>query len=431
MTGNRGGPMAPRGRGGGSSFIGGGSSGPRGGGGGSGPLRGHGSRGNFANNHNNRRGGGSFTAGAGGGGSGGGGYPHQSQSFRGRGQGHSGRGGRHDGGGGGTGAPFTARDGPMASSFGSSVGKKDENRRTLTDFKIVGLEIRDLSWTWGALPSSAALKTEVKGETSVGPEVLDAQAVVKDEVMEDDMALKTETLGVQSEESTQVVDDVAHTAEAVAPAVLEPKQEDPVAFGLRTTSHFSLDSPPPSRIRIYFHTPVTADDSRPIPHNSSPTFSFGVTPSDSRKGKRKKLEDDDGDLEEGRAPPPPPQMGGGMSDDRSSVAASVAPSVAETASEADWLMAAITEDQEEAEAEDELQPDDEDEDGDQLHVSEMVENHDDDHAHDDSAEILVDGATEHENNGESDYNALRHRPLVWKTLLSTLVARRTPQGAHC
>jgi len=78
----------------------------------------------------------------------------------------------------------------------------------------------------------------------------------------------------------------------------------------------------------------------------------------SRRGKRKKLEDDDGDLEEGRAPPPPP--GGSrpersMSDDRlerASTAPSVEPSVAETASEGDWLMAAIGED--EGDGEDEI-----------------------------------------------------------------------------
>jgi len=137
--------------------------------------------------------------------------------------------------------------------------------------------------------------------------------------------------------------------------------------------------PPPSRIRIYFHTPVTADDSRPIPHNSS----YGEVPSDARKGKRKKLEDDDGELEERRVPPPP-QRGGAMNDDQSSVGASVDPSVAETASEADWLMAAIVDGEEEAEgAAHDLG--DEDDGSDPLHISHIVKGHehempvDDDH----------------------------------------------------
>ncbi len=117
---------------------------------------------------------------------------------------------------------------------------------------------------------------------------------------------------------------------------------------------------PPSRIRIYFHTPVTAEDAQPIPHSST----TNPVPSDSRKGKRKKLEDDDMDLEEGRTQPPPPHM----SDDRSSVA----PSVAETASETDWLMAAIVE------GEDAEHDGDEEEVGAQLHVNENAEFLDDD-----------------------------------------------------
>lgn len=108
---------------------------------------------------------------------------------------------------------------------------------------------------------------------------------------------------------------------------------------------------PPSRIRIYFHTPVTADDAKPITPQSS--FSLGQS-SDPvlRKGKRKKLEDDDGDLEDGRGPPPPPPgiavVTPSVDHDGSESLVgrdSVAPSVAETASEADWLMAAIGEDE--------------------------------------------------------------------------------------
>ncbi|KAF7313545.1 Proteasome endopeptidase complex [Mycena chlorophos] len=258
---NRGGaPMSGRGRGGGSSGSFAGSTNGRGGG----QTRGHGSRGNFGNkDFHNRRGGGSF---GGAGGSGSFSNNNNSGSFRGRNQTRNNN------------SSFGTRDGPSNSSFGS--GKKDENRRTLTDFKIIGLEIRELAWTWGVVPSS------VKAE----PE------------------------------------EVSLSSEPKAPAD-GPK---PVS-----------DAGPPSRLRIYFHTPVTAVDSQPIPNNAS--FSLDALPSDSRKGKRKKIESDDGDddAEQRRGPPPPP----GLSDDRSSVAASVAPSVAETASEGDWLMAAITGDE--------------------------------------------------------------------------------------
>lgn len=311
MNGNRGGGGGPPGRGGrGGGNFAGGAAGVRGGAGPGGPLRGHGSRGNFGGNkdYHNRRGGGSFS-----GGSGTGSFQNSSGSFRARGQNHSTR-GRNDGGS----SAFGGRDGAVNSSFNS--GKKDENRRTLTDFKIVGLEIRELAWTWGVMPPSP-VKTEptevllgpghlslVKGES---PEGTDVRAVLTDG-----------SDAVASSSSTTAANDTAVSA-----------PDAPV--GARADI-----GPPPSRLRIYFHTPVTAVDSHPIPHNGS--FSLGAAPSDSRKGKRKKIESDDGDFEEGRGPPPPP----GMHDDRSSVAASVAPSVAETTSEADWLMAAIVGDAE-------------------------------------------------------------------------------------
>ncbi|KAJ6510140.1 hypothetical protein C8R47DRAFT_964628 [Mycena vitilis] len=305
MAGNRGGGLGGRG-GRGGSYSGGPAPGGRGGGPG-GPVRGHGSRGNFAGNkdYHNRRGGGSFA--------GGGSFQNSSGSFRGRGQNHTNR-GRNDGGGGSS--TFGARDGAANSTFNS--GKKDENRRTLTDFKIVGLEIRELPWTWGVLPS-APVKSEPK-EVSLAVDE-PAQDVVKTETAEEDSVKP-----VSADES-----DANASSSSVTDAKVAPASDIPV--GPRVVSDAG---PPPSRMRIYFHTPVTAVDSHPIPHNGS--FSLAATPSDSRKGKRKKIESDDGDFEEGRAPPPPP----GLHDDRSSVAASVAPSVTETTGEADWLMAAIS-----------------------------------------------------------------------------------------
>ncbi|KAJ6539048.1 hypothetical protein B0H19DRAFT_1176884, partial [Mycena capillaripes] len=305
MTGNRGGGMSGRG-GRGGSYSGGNAAGGRGGGPG-GQVRGHGSRGNFGGNkdYHNRRGGGSFN--------GGGSFQNPSGSFRARGQNHANR-GRNDGGGGTS--TFGGRDGPANSTFNS--GKKDENRRTLTDFKIVGLEIRELAWAWGVLPSSP-VKIEPKEVSLVADD--SAQDSVKSETAEEDTVKP-----VPADES-----DANAGSSSVTDVKAAPAPDIPV--GPRVVSDAG---PPPSRMRIYFHTPVTAVDSHPIPHNGS--FSLGATPSDSRKGKRKKIESDDGDFEEGRRPPPPP----GMHDDRSSVAASVAPSVTETASEADWLMAAIS-----------------------------------------------------------------------------------------
>ena len=40
--------------------------------------------------------------------------------------------------------------------------KKDENRRKFTDFKIVGFGNSDLSWSWGAIPTS---RCKIKAES--------------------------------------------------------------------------------------------------------------------------------------------------------------------------------------------------------------------------------------------------------------------------
>ena len=340
MGGNRGGLSGGRGRGG--SFIGGAAPGRGGGAGGqpNAPLRGQHSRNNFNNgtkDYNNRRGGGTAASFNAGGGSSG--YPHQGPaSFRGRNQGQSGatRGNRGDVG---SGPSFTSREGTQNSSFG---GKKDENRRTLTDFKIIGLAISDLGWTWGAIPSAAVKKEDqIDGFDAVGV----SNISVKEEGVDDNTPLPSSTV---SEKLEDIKEESSHVIQVGDADMTEATQVVESTSGAPVSSESSASQPPPSRIRIYFHTPVTADDSRPIPHNSS----YGEVPTDTRKGKRKKLEDDDGDLDERRVPPPPPQMGSSVVDDRSSVDPSVAASVAETASEADWLMAAIVEGEEEAETAD-------------------------------------------------------------------------------
>lgn len=340
---NRGGN---RGRGGGSYN----NMGSRGGGSNQGgSFRGHGSSRGFGNRDNRR--GGSFGSGGGQGfGHNGGGYHHQhhfqhqqnyssSSSLRGgRNQGFShSRGSRHEGGG-----SHITRDGSSAASTSFSSGKKDENRRTLTDFKIIGLEIAELKWSWGHLPHNNSNVT-VEHEDRPAISETAADVPVSGEVS---VAVKSETVTTEA--------DMSHSDSAAADATsieaIDVKDEPAL-------------TPPPSRIRIYFHTPVSADDLQPLTSQSS--FTDDGT-SNIRKGKRKKLEDDDGDFEDGRgAPPPPPHLSAMRSDqDTASVAASVdfegtetaagrdsvAPSVTETASEGDWLMAAIGE--EDADGED-------------------------------------------------------------------------------
>lgn len=284
-------------------------------------LRGHGSRagGNFNQNRRNQ---------------GSGGF-QQGGSFRNRNQGHSNQnrsGNRQEAG-------SNAQKEPAVNSAAPG-GKKEENKRTLTDFKIVGLEIPELEWSWGVLPSPPAVKTEPVDSV---PNIS-----VKDEVVVDDKsALKGTPAGdvqdSQAEASAQVT-EVAEGAET-------QKTAESQAAASSAAVDVNGASQPPSRMRIYFDTPVTADDSKPIPHSTGGAY---VDSASERKGKRKKLEDDDGDLEEGRGRPPPPRMT--MNDDRSSVSGSVVPSASETSGEKDWLMAAIVDGDEEAQAAAELQP---------------------------------------------------------------------------
>uniref|UniRef100_A0A0W0FL96 Proteasome subunit alpha type 1 n=1 Tax=Moniliophthora roreri TaxID=221103 RepID=A0A0W0FL96_MONRR len=409
MNTGRGGGMSGRpGRGGSTYNVGGGGGGNNpgrgGGGGGGGSMRSHGSRnqlGGSGKDFHNRRGpGGPFNAGGGsynnqGGGGGGG-------SFRGRNQGGQNRNQRYDGN--------------ASSSLGlrdSTNTKREERRRTLTDFKIVGLEISELSWTWGTLPRSAASATAgttIKledgtessqaqaAEPSIGSS---SSAVIKTEDDPDShMAVKKEvddesSLGLSIPIPVPHIEvdgpDDDDTATEVAVPLTDRGDASNESVGLASASG-SKDSlggfVPHSRIRIYFHTPVSADDSQPMSSYSS----LGSIPSPSRKGKRKKLDDDDGDLEEGRgAPPPAPQMG--MSDDRSSMAPSVAPSVAETASEGDWLMAAIVEGDETQRT---VAEDDENDDGDRQRVSEIVGIHENDAGFD------VDSSEQHASQGRHD-----------------------------
>ena len=336
---NRGGN---RGRGGGYNNMGGrGGQGGQGGG----SFRGHPSNRGFGNRDNRR--GGSFNAG---------GnfhqhghqhsYQHQqhhqqnqynhhpqhqnynnNNSFRGRNQGfsHSSRGARHDS------HASHGRDNASVASAGFSSGKKEENRRTLTDFKIVGLEIPELSWSWSVSQSDAvdaSVKTEDDPVSLPSTTASSAQGT-------GDSTPKTESATPNPDASTAAAAPGPGDASGASQATAI--KSEPTA----------ILPPPPSRVRIYFHTPVSADDSSLISSNAS-----YAQPSVSRKGKRKKLEDDDdGDDEDGRGPPPPAphssEMGHepdiGSVDGTETVLGrdSVAPSVAETASEGDWLMAAI------------------------------------------------------------------------------------------
>jgi 20S proteasome subunit alpha 6 len=310
MGGGRGGNMNKSGRGGNAGGgnrnmnanrgRGGGMHGGGRGGGMSGSIRGGHSRdrGGFGGNFNRK--GGSFASGP---------HHHNNASFRG---GHGGRGGQR-GGSGRSDSSFQSR-GASGSANAVSMSKREENRRTLTDFKIVAIAIESLGWQWGKVPSAPVTETKDEEELKAGD-----LAEVKQEHSTDSHALGDSRNGAKSDMSA----------------------EEPSPLSSSPTGSGS------GRMRIYFHTPPSADDARPI------------VPSDSRKGKRKKVDDEDGDADDGHRARPPPGLNGskGEHEDANSVKgnvepdatmerSSVAPSVAETASEGDWLMAAIAADTE-------------------------------------------------------------------------------------
>lgn len=284
--------------------------------GGGGSMRGHQSRDRGSFNNFNRRGG-SFSMN--------GPQHHQNNLSTRSGHGgrmhagHGGRSGRSDGYHSNRGLANASNTGS-----GSGLGKREENRRTLTDFKIVGLEIRSLGWHWGYIPPDS-----------------------------DPVKPKDEENVKREEDSTQEPGNVAEEAQDDPGDSAKPIEKD------TQSAHLTSNGATAARMRIYFHTPPSADDARPIAQTSSV--------SDVRKGKRKKVDDDEGDLEDGMRPPPhPPLSNGHESTDRNPIDAlhppepaehdsslergSVAPSVAETASE-DWLMAAIADGDADAEGE--------------------------------------------------------------------------------
>lgn len=275
---------------------------------GGGNFRNH-TRGGFGNRDNRR--GGSFNAGA---------Y-QQGASFR---------GGRHNRSGRNDTANAAARD-PDASS------KKEEPKRTVTDFSLVGLEIQELHWSWGVLSVPSA-KTESQEELVstdlVKSEAEDSVALTENDapsVPAADVTVKTE--------SGDSAPSVTHSSEVTSVAPDAPAAD-------------SDASSPLSRVRIYFHTAVTAEDAVPIPHASAlPVDASSFSSSLSKKGKRKRAEDEEEDVDLESINHPEPSADGdamstaGATDMDGVGRGSAAPSVTETASDGgDWLMAAIAED---------------------------------------------------------------------------------------
>jgi len=212
-------------------------------------------------------------------------------------------------------------------------------KRAMTDFKLVALEIKQLGWSWGATPSrkvDPAVEPNRESPDPVKTEADERVSTAKDPPRPPDMG-----------EGGSKVDVKAEPSELGS----LPAKPD---LGLPPVPHGG-DAPaipsPPSRVRIYFHTPVTPKDSMPIPHASVVPVdlsALAVSQGSPRKGKRKRVEDEEDHVAENRTS----HLSAAHQDDAVSVAThpdqggfrdSAAPSIGESTSEGDWLMAAIGE----------------------------------------------------------------------------------------
>jgi len=240
-------------------------------------------------------------------------------------------------------------DGSFIAHGSSTSAKKEEVKRAMTDFKLVGIEIKQLGWTWGVIPPPQ--KADLAAEPSREP-----PGPVKAEVDK----VSSEKEAPQSPSDTG--QDSSKAGVKVEPSEIDSLPPKP-DFGLPPVPHTgdsSVIPSPPSRVRIYFHTPVTPKDSMPIPHASAVPVdlsALATSQGSPRKGKRKRVDDEEDDDAENRASHPP----AAYPDDAVSVTAhpdrdcfrgSAAPSVGESTSEGDWLMAAIGEDSNEGDGPD-------------------------------------------------------------------------------
>ena len=213
--------------------------------------------------------------------------------------------------------------------------RKDEVKRAMTDFKLIAIEIKQLGWSWGVVPSlqNVDLPHDPNRE-SPGPSKAEDAKASSEKEPSSDTARDDSNLRMKAEPSE--LDSLPAKPDLSLPPA--PHIGDPVVPS------------PPSRVRIYFHTPVTPKDSMPIPHASAVPLglsALAIPQGSPRKGKRKRRDDEEDDDAENRTS----HTSAAHQDDAVSVThpdqdgfrGSVAPSVGESTSEGDWLMAAIGE----------------------------------------------------------------------------------------
>lgn len=268
-------------------------------------------------------------------------------------QGHGRRGGGSGGGGGGGNSTARGRGGSFSHSGivrqnGSmntsekdrSSGKKEDSKQTLTDFKIIGLEIENMLWKWGVCSSEGSSEGVPADQTeSESKPISSCKADVATDELKLELSDRVEEIEFGAALKEQEKNVVSSSSAATNHVIRAEKPVKPFS----STSH----SPP--RIRIYFNTPVVTEDMQ------KSNVSNGVV---STRSKRRMPADGKGDDEdEGRrirAKLNPTSEESAIQDapildvnkDRDSAPPSIDPSVASirTEDEGDWLMEAIAKD---------------------------------------------------------------------------------------
>lgn len=111
---------------------------------------------------------------------------------------------------------------------GSSSKKKDNVKTTMTDFRIVGIEIKELGWTWGLIGAEAMDQVPEEKEETKGKPSAEAEQVVK---TEGDSALSTP--GVKS---TEFAPAPASDSEAM-PATAQENEDHSAEIEVKAEDH--------------------------------------------------------------------------------------------------------------------------------------------------------------------------------------------------
>ncbi|KDQ06251.1 hypothetical protein BOTBODRAFT_263015 [Botryobasidium botryosum FD-172 SS1] len=177
-----------------------------------------------------------------------------------------------------------------AGASGSGAAFSASNKRTLTDFRIIGLACKEMDWSWGSVPSSSSSKEKEKSDSAnaddepaedkeKGNDIDDANADDKSNDKEtnnhDDDSMDAQSSSDPAPNSTsekekeadadrkkEISKDKGKGKEREKEHAL-PAHPSPVAK-FREASFPTLNNRPAdsSRIRIYFHSPVELEEAQ-------------------------------------------------------------------------------------------------------------------------------------------------------------------------